>query len=896
MAENGCHLDPQTRAGADPKALEGSGCGLSRSQSEVLERCLHALTHAKNDSHVLAALLLITRLCPAGQLDSGTLHRIFEAVGLNLPARLLVTAFRGEDGSGLPPQDLISLGSALLAALSTDASMVAHPQLLSTIPLILSVVENGPTRPERTNESKGVSGSQSATDSQNTLDEALACDCYQVLSAVCALPQGPDQLLTRGAIPALNRAVLKNQTLSHEKGLPLLGLMLSSSVRLRAWDKHSSDLLSLLGIVSENFSQASKQARLTMCTNLPLFLPPPGVESENQALKEIVGRLWGSLRPLVQGKISKEHLGPVLVASACLLDLFGWESTGPPKFCCLLVNRACVEVRMGLEESPGTEIDPQLQHTLTACYRIMEAAMEQACNQGAPSSPAPPQGAPSSPAPSSPAPQQGAPSSPAPSNPVPPQGAPSSPAPSNPVPPQGAPSSPAPANPVPPQGAPSSPAPANPVPPQGAPSGSAPSNPVPPQGAPSSPAPSNPAPPQGVPSSPAPSNPAPPQGVPSSPAPSNPVPPLTAIAGLSLQQSRQVLGVLKEAFFSEMYYLKQVDESAYDEPFLFATFRSLCAWLAEETACLKDDVIELLPFLIGYAKSHFKGGGEGKGLSDWMSKMSISNRSHDATWSSDAPLRYLLPALCHLSAEDGPRRVLLSLETPALLVGFLRTGWGSLKGQSGKTVTRDPSLETACSALLNFAITEPERVRNDPCFVALEDLLSEALPVLLHKPRLLVFSANCCTLGLMIGRLKSASTEPGPGQRRFFSSALCFLLSAVQSAPAREAARISVLWEECWEEAGELWRLSLQALAACVRVQSWIPSLIRDDRWLQNLFSRLGPSGRLSDRASHEVLEEVLCVVARQSPVCLEEARELLKNTSPQGMPRLSRTLSSTRT
>ncbi|KAK7138547.1 hypothetical protein R3I93_015857 [Phoxinus phoxinus] len=841
MAENGCHLDPQTRAGADPKALEGSGCGLSRSQSEVLERCLHALTHAKNDSHVLAALLLITRLCPAGQLDSGTLHRIFEAVGLNLPARLLVTAFRGEDGSGLPPQDLISLGSALLAALSTDASMVAHPQLLSTIPLILSVVENGPTRPERTNESKGVSGSQSATDSQNTLDEALACDCYQVLSAVCALPQGPDQLLTRGAIPALTRAVLKNQTLSHEKGLPLLGLMLSSSVRLRAWDKHSSDLLSLLGIVSENFSQASKQARLTMCTNLPLFLPPPGVESENQALKEIVGRLWGSLRPLVQGKISKEHLGPVLVASACLLDLFGWESTGPPKFCCLLVNRACVEVRMGLEESPGTEIDPQLQHTLTACYRIMEAAMEQACNQGAPSSPDPPQGAPSSPAPSSPAPPQGAPSSP-----VPPQGAPSSP--------------------------------------------------VPPQGAPSSPAPSNPVPPQGAPSSPAPSNPVPPQGAPSSPAPSNPVPPLTAIAGLSLQQSRQVLGVLKEAFFSEMYYLKQVEESAYDEPFLFATFRSLCAWLAEETACLKDDVIELLPFLIGYARSHFKGGGEGKGLSDWMSKMSISNRSHDATWSSDAPLRYLLPALCHLSAEDGPRRVLLSLETPALLVGFLRTGWGSLKGQSGKTVTRDPSLETACSALLNFAITEPERVRNDPCFVALEDLLSEALPVLLHKPRLLVFSANCCTLGLMIGRLKSASTEPGPGQRRFFSSALCFLLSAVQSAPAREAARISVLWEECWEEAGELWRLSLQALAACVRVQSWIPSLIRDDRWLQNLFSRLGPSGRLSDRASHEVLEEVLCVVARQSPVCLEEARELLKNTSPQGMPRLSRTLSSTRT
>lgn len=74
-------------------------------------------------------------------------------------------------------------------------------------------------------------------------------------------------------------------------------------------------------------------------------------------------------------------------------------------------------------------------------------------------------------------------------------------------------------------------------------------------------------------------------------------------------------------------------------------------------------------------------------------------------------LRYLLPSLCHLSAEDGPRRVLLSLDTPAMLVDFLSKGWASLRGQSGKTVTRDPSLETACSALLNFAITEPERVR-----------------------------------------------------------------------------------------------------------------------------------------------------------------------------------------
>lgn len=54
---------------------------------------------------------------------------------------------------------------------------------------------------------------------------------------------------------------------------------------------------------------------------------------------------------------------------------------------------------------------------------------------------------------------------------------------------------------------------------------------------------------------------------------------------------------------------------------------------------------------------------------------------------------------------------------------------------------------------------DPFICREDPSFKALEDLLSEALPVLVHKPSLLVLGAGFCTLGLMIGRLKPASGE-----------------------------------------------------------------------------------------------------------------------------------------
>lgn len=373
---------------------------------------------------VLCCSLQITRLCPANQLDKPTLRRIFEAVGLNLPARLLVTAVRGSDNSGLPPQELLSLGTALLAALSTDPDMASHPQLLTTIPLLLGIVANGPVNQQKQEaQEQNQDGEkrqspdckvQSNTDSDPTnvaesagegktsqqrvddgseanrvsasqetsskLDEAMAADCYQVLTAVCALPRGADQLLSRGAIPALCQAVEQNQTFSHKRGLALLGCLLSGKNKDKVWKKHPAELLSLLVRLSKDFCQVKDQAKLDMCAQLVQFLPPVGAEVESEELKGVVARVWGVLRPMLQAKLTPRQIGPILVLSACLLDLHGWELAGPPKFCCLLVNRACVEVRMGLEEPPGNDLSPELQHTLTGSVLITTSACSEQSN------------------------------------------------------------------------------------------------------------------------------------------------------------------------------------------------------------------------------------------------------------------------------------------------------------------------------------------------------------------------------------------------------------------------------------------------------------------------------------------------------------------------------------
>lgn len=151
-----------------------------------------------------------------------------------------------------------------------------------------------------------------------------------------------------------------------------------------------------------------------------------------------------------------------------------------------------------------------------------------------------------------------------------------------------------------------------------------------------------------------------------------------------------------------------MDPSGYADPFVFATFRCLCSWLAEETSSLRDQVTPLLPFLIGYSRSHMQAGGSEQDVRGWMSTVSVSGES--GAWTGDDALRYLLPALCHLSAEEGPRKALLGLDAQGLLVDFLSRSWTSLRAGGRVSPDRDPSMETACSVLLNVVVTEPQRV------------------------------------------------------------------------------------------------------------------------------------------------------------------------------------------
>lgn len=99
---------------------------------------------------------------------------------------------------------------------------------------------------------------------------------------------------------------------------------------------------------------------------------------------------------------------------------------------------------------------------------------------------------------------------------------------------------------------------------------------------------------------------------------------------------RNLLCSLQYSSLSLFLFL-QVEPSGYADPFVFATFRCLCSWLAEETSCLKEEVTRLLPFLIGYSRSHLQGERSEQDVSDWMSSMSVSGER--GAWTRKDALR-----------------------------------------------------------------------------------------------------------------------------------------------------------------------------------------------------------------------------------------------------------------
>ncbi|XP_058675922.1 neurochondrin [Ammospiza caudacuta] len=337
-------------------------------------------------------------------------------------------------------------------------------------------------------------------------------------------------------------------------------------------------------------------------------------------------------------------------------------------------------------------------------------------------------------------------------------------------------------------------------------------------------------------------------------------------------QKMQLMRIMEEAFGAVIFYLRQVKQEELQDPFIFASVRVLGAWMAEETSSLKQEICELLPFLVDYARMLFKEGSPAE------SPPQAELVSTEGSALPQDALRFLLPGFCHLTAEDKPRDILIAEGAPALLCEYFLQQWEVLTSEPtapAPLTSTEMSLQTMCGIFLNLVVTAPDLVRRDKTFSSLMDVLLKSLPLLLPQKHHLVLAANVATLGLMMARILAGSAALQGTQRakEFFGAAIGFLCQAhvAQADPSsdRLALAVSPAYASAWDDIAELWFLGMQAWAGCVPLLPWLPHTALGARWLQGmaqLLSQVTPAS--VDCELVAAFQAVLVELARASQQC----------------------------
>ncbi|KAM8977390.1 neurochondrin [Pelodytes ibericus] len=347
---------------------------------------------------------------------------------------------------------------------------------------------------------------------------------------------------------------------------------------------------------------------------------------------------------------------------------------------------------------------------------------------------------------------------------------------------------------------------------------------------------------------------------------------------LKEEQKLQLIQVMQEACGAVIYYLQQKGWEKVEDPFTLASVRLLGAWLAEETSCMKKEVISLLPFLLHYMRTWYQRGVTCRNLPKEVSKVALLSSEWGSIWPGD-PIRFLLPALCHLSAEDGPRRVLISERTPALLCDYYMQQWEVLSEEVEPHEARsgaELSLQSCCGVFLNLVVTEPTLIGQESCFASLLTHLMKSLPGLLPKEGRLVLVANIATLGLMMSRLLAETPVMQENlSRDFFTAVIQFFGQSHVASSDQDSIKpcisLSDRYADAWEEMSELWFLGVQAFSSCVPLLPWLSTLVLESGWLQDSLDLLGhvsPASVSTDLVI--VFQSFLIELAQNNKPCKE--------------------------
>jgi len=394
---------------------------------------------------------------------------------------------------------------------------------------------------------------------------------------------------------------------------------------------------------------------------------------------------------------------------------------------------------------------------------------------------------------------------------------------------------------------------------------------------------------------------------------------------LDQRQRGQLYTALKNGFTSILGFLQELSVTLKEHPhhlddpkkkyFVCATIRILGAWLSEETMAMREEVYDLLPFILSLSNETFESQKlaklsllPGKGCTDFgdftEGSSTMMARQPGKQVTPDT-LRFLLPALCHLIVEEKSRKILLDMAVQDILYTYLSYHWTifdsykkwldeqaeaeddadvaepfyMIDNAKFEMVNSKYAMTTICNILMNLVVLENKFVEEAHIFFHLLKFIMNTLPSLENNGEVLVLYGNLSVLGLLI--LQKHSRRPKSTDYsifRYIQAVVRFLWDAHNCEEAREEEElvVSTPYIEHWNELIDLWYLGMQVLSNVLSVVPWVSDFIVDSGWAQEILRCLGKvrTSRV-ERGTLQAFEDFLCALVRGS----NDVTEILKDS-----------------
>ena len=227
-----------------------------------------------------------------------------------------------------------------------------------------------------------------------------------------------------------------------------------------------------------------------------------------------------------------------------------------------------------------------------------------------------------------------------------------------------------------------------------------------------------------------------------------------------------------------------------------------------------------------------------------------------STASSIDIMRFLLPPLCHLSADDKTRKILIDNKGLELLSRYFFQQWKIWNKQGINDVDLHESetcLVTILGILLNLVVTEPKLAVNNQAFQEIGQHTIGSASLLLSSERNVAILVNLVVLGLLFTKsnMEHNLTFNCEELSKFLQASIYILKEAkplIQKNrgqfPEHSKTQFADRCKEVWVDISELWFLGLQVVSVLINSLPVMRELIKESGWIEVISIYLNTSSQ----------------------------------------------------